>query len=50
MTIYYIILQKEFAIARVVMLIVYTILRFPQALLLAIAKQSWTAYKRFDQS
>jgi hypothetical protein len=37
MTIYYIILQKEFAIARVIILIVYIILRFLQALQLAIA-------------
>jgi hypothetical protein len=48
MTIYYIILQKEFAIARVIMLIVYIILRFLQALQLAITRQSRTAYKRFD--
>src|SRR4030042_2123671 len=48
MTIYYIILPNEFAIARVIMQILYTILRFPQALQLAIARQSRTAYKRFD--
>jgi hypothetical protein len=48
MTIYYIILQKEFAIARVIMLIVYIILRFLQSLQLAIARQSRRAYKRFD--
>jgi hypothetical protein len=41
-------LQKEFAIARVIMLLVYNILRFLQALQLAIARQSRTAYKRFD--